>query len=139
MKTRLFSLAFAFVLICAAGADDALPGRDGEYQFAENILAGTMWKGDMNPQGFLVVRFEPSGRVCYTYSGGTWHNGNWKQDGDRLHMVIGRANVTFDAVIRGDHITGGGGNGPGDRRRLELKRVGPISKEEMEKLTIIEP
>jgi hypothetical protein len=137
MKTKLFPLAFAAVLLCT-GADDALPGRDGDYQFAENTVAGPVWKGEMNPHGFLIVRFEPDGTVCYTYSGGTRRNGNWKQDGDRLDMVIGRANLRFHAVIRGDRIIGDGVNDSGVRAQLDLKRSGPVSKEEMEKLGIID-
>jgi hypothetical protein len=102
-------------------------------------LAGTVWKGDMNPDGFLILRFERDGTVCYTYSGGTWHNGNWKQDGDVLNMVIGGAHVRFRAVIRGDQITGEGVNDAQTRRRLNVKYVGPLTKEELDGLKIIGP
>jgi hypothetical protein len=138
MTSTLSPLLLALASLApAASGDEAPPGRDGRYEFSGPVdLAGTMWKGDMNPEGFLVVRFERGGTVCYTYSGGNWRNGHWKQEGDKLHMVIGRALVTFRAVIRDDHISGAEVN---QRRRLELKYVGPISKEEMEKLTIMGP
>jgi hypothetical protein len=138
MNGTLYPMVLTLVSLCpAASGDDAPPGRDGKYEFAgPSDLAGTMWKGDMNPEGSLVVRFERDGTVCYTYSGGNWRNGHWKQDGDKLHMVIGRAMVTFRAVIRDDNITGAEVN---NRRRLVLKYVGPISKEEMERLTIMGP
>jgi hypothetical protein len=137
----LHPLTLALASLCpAASGDAALPGRDGRYEFAgPRDLAGTVWKGDMNPDGFLTLRFERDGNVCYTYSGGTWQNGNWKQDGDVLTMVIGGAHVKFRAVIRGDHITGEGVNDSQTRRRLNVKYVGPLTKEEMDKLKIIGP
>ena len=122
----------------AASGDAAPPGRGGEYEFAGPLdLAGTVWKGDMNPEGFLTVRFERDGRVCYTYSGGTWRNGRWRQDGDVMTMVIGNAHVKFRAVIRGDSMTGEGVSDDKYRMRLNVKYAGPISKEEMEKLMIV--
>ena len=52
-------------------------------------------------------------------------------------MVIGDSHVKFNALIRGDRITGEGMNDSGDRMRLNVQRVGPISKAEIEKLEII--
>jgi hypothetical protein len=139
MTSTLYSLTLALVSLAPAASGDASgSGRGGEYEFAgPRDLAGTVWKGDMNPEGFLVVRFERDGTVCYTYSGGTWRNGRWKQDGDVMTMVIGQSNVKFRAVIRGDHMTGEGINDTQYRMRLDVKYVGPISKEEMDKLMII--
>ena len=141
MTNTLYPLALLLsVLGPAAPGDEALPGRGGTYEFAGPMdLAGTVWKGDMNPDGFLILRFERDGTVCYTYSGGTWHNGNWKQDGDVLNMVIGNAHVKFRAVIRGDTITGEGINDAQDRRRLNVKYVGPLTQEELDGLKIIGP
>jgi hypothetical protein len=141
MKTLLASLVVLLAALTAAVAgDETVPGRDENYEFAgPRDLAGTVWKGDMTPNGFLVVRFERDGTVCYTYTGGTWRNGHWKQDGDRLHMVIGSAHVKFDAVIRGDRMAGGGINDAQDRRRLDLMYVGPIGNEEPETRDILEP
>ena len=139
--SALYLLTLVLASLCpGAGGGEAVPGRDGRYEFAGPMdLAGTVWKGDMNPNGFLILRFERDGTVCYTYSGGTWHNGNWKQDGDVLNMVIGGAHVKFRAVIRGAQITGEGINDAQDRRRLNVKYVGPLTQEEMDKLKIIGP
>jgi hypothetical protein len=139
--SALYPLTLALASLCpAAGGEETVPGRDGRYEFAGPMdLAGTVWKGDMNPNGFLILRFERDGTVCYTYSGGTWHNGNWKQDGDVLNMVIGGAHVKFRAVIRGDQITGEGINDAKDRRRLNVKYVGPLTKEELDGLKITGP
>jgi hypothetical protein len=141
MNIRLFPLTFAAVLLCAAagsGADDPLPGRDGEYRFAENYMAGTVWKGELAPVGNFTMRFERNGTICYTYAYGTFRKGTWKQNGDSLHLVIGPAGLTFDAVIRRHRITAESTTDYGLQLKLDLKYVGPISKEEMAKLNIIE-
>jgi hypothetical protein len=132
MKTTLPLVALLVVSArTAAGADDPIPGRDGQYEFAGRSVEGTVWKGECSdePNVVFIARFERGGVLCYTCRSGTYRNGTWKQDGASIYMETNNRYAEFRGVLRGDRITGEAANVAGLKWKWEVKSAGPIAAE----------
>jgi hypothetical protein len=131
MTNTLYALALALASLGpAASGDDALPGRGGDYDFADSdTVEGTVWKGETHPGQIFIVRFEKGGVLCYTSPSGTWRNGTWKQTGNAIYLEMNKKYAEYRGVMRGDRITGEASNIANSNWTWDVKRVGLIGSE----------
>jgi hypothetical protein len=132
MTSTLSPLLLALASLApAASGDDALPGRGGDYQFAGTAsVEGTVWKGETGPgHQIFIVRFERGGTLCYTSPSGTWRNGTWKQTGNAIYLEMNKRYAEYRGVMRGDRITGEGGNIANMQWTWEVKRAGTLASD----------
>jgi hypothetical protein len=134
MTSALASLTLLLATLSpAAPGDEALPGRDGNYQIAGISVEGTMWEGQTD-FGIFIVRFESGGVLGYTSGSGTFRNGTWQQKGNVILLEMNGHYADYRGVIRGDHIGGVAENVTGTHWKWDVKRKGPITKEEIDNI-----
>lgn len=133
MTTAVPSVVLLFVTLApAASGDDALPGRDGAYEFAGvATVEGTVWKGETNPGEVFIVRFEKGGILCYTSPSGTFRNGTWTQKGNAIYLEMNQRYAEYRGVLAGNRLTGTAGNITGLTWTWSVQRSGTIAAESL--------
>jgi hypothetical protein len=128
MTTTLTSLVLlAAALVPAAPGEDALPGRDGNYELEPNSVVGTVWKGKLGSQVW-IIRFQRGGTLSYTLDRFGARDVSWKQQGNVVTMRANNGNSEFRLVIEGQRLRGEGHNLAGEHWQLDMKYTGTIKK-----------
>jgi hypothetical protein len=127
MTSTIYPLALALASLGpAAPGDEALPGRDGKYDFVGQV-EGTRWDSDVEEPGPVRVLFRRDGE-CITLVTSVKNYmliGKWKQSGDMICFPTRSRDIVFVGVVHGDRIIGNEIIPEGDHRRMIWTRSGP--------------
>jgi hypothetical protein len=111
MRKTLGTLVLSIGLVAlTAGADDSIPGRNGNYEFEGESLEGTVWSGRLLPDDDSIFRFEKGGVLWIRYFGNASRMGTWKQDGSSIYIEVNQKYAEMRGILRGGRMTGDGGN-----------------------------
>src|SRR5262249_20522250 len=117
----------ATALVPATPGEDALPGRDGNYELEPNSVVGTEWKGKLGLQTW-IIRFERGGTLRYTLDGLGARDVSWIQQGNVVTMRANNGYSEFRLVMDGNRLRGEGHNKANENWKLDMKYSGTISK-----------
>jgi pimeloyl-ACP methyl ester carboxylesterase len=85
-------------------------------------VAGTTWAGTDSYGHHYVFSYLPGGILRYTSPSGTFNNGTWRQNGDRVYMEMNDRYSQHEGVIRGSKMSGAARNVKGDRWTWSVER-----------------
>jgi hypothetical protein len=75
-------------------------------QGAADSLAGTVWAGADSDGDAYTFEFRAGGLLHYVSPTGTYDNGTWAQEGDRVTMEMNHHYSDYEGLIRGRRIEG---------------------------------
>jgi hypothetical protein len=89
-----------FAVLLAASQLAAFPVPKGTEP---SSIAGTSWSG-MDGNHLTTFTFEPNGKVTYSYSGNTYKDGGWTQEGNKVRWDVNNNYRQFDGVRDGHEM-----------------------------------
>jgi hypothetical protein len=120
-----FLLSFLIVGSTWASGGDPMSGRDGNYDFEGASVEGTVWAGRLLPDDDSIFRFERGGVLWIRYFGNASRMGTWKQDGSSIYIEVNMKYAEMRGVLRGDRMTGEGGNRASLKWTFDVQRKSP--------------
>jgi hypothetical protein len=130
MRIALLPLTVLLLLAGAApGAnDDAVPGRDGNYEFETSSVLGTVWEGKIVYDDTSLIRFDAKGVLRIRYFNRTNMQASWRQQGDKIIIEINNKYVECDGrLVRADQMLGTAKNKANNNWSWEMKRKPPTA------------
>lgn len=107
----------------AVSNDDALPGRDGNYDIETSSLVGTVWEGKIVFDDTSIVRFDRNGVLRIKYFGQTNMQANWRKQGDTIIIEINNKYVECQGKLHGERMTGTARNKADPDWKWEMKKL----------------